>query len=626
MNERFLELYHQELRHLRDMGREFARQHPRLFPHLDNPIERPDPHVERLLEGFSFLSARVQLKQEAAFPRFTEHLLSSVFPNWGKPTPSMAIVEFEPTAFTTTLKPSEALIPRGTRLWSHALKPMGDLRCGFVTAFDVQVHPIQIKNVELLSADLIQGAPKGTQSTVLITLETHQGINFSQIDLDTLDFFLAGDDATASKLYELMLGQALGVRIQHAEAGQPKVSGLCPADIIHAKGFAHEEALLPHDARIFSGHRLVQEYFSFPQKFRYISLKGQAFKQALAQAGQAATLSIAIHCAGEEQPQWASLVSKESLRLFTTPLVNLFPMRIDRVPVDAFKTEYHMVADRSCPIAYEIYALKTVEAFDKHYSMTNTFKPLFSGDGPAGWHEASELFSMRRERRLINPEKPESVFVSNYGFSEVFVSLVDCNNAPLSLQISQLGGEALVTNGAFPLLCRSEGHFHLTFDGALPLNAIRFLVPPTQPVPAVPTGETPWRLINLLSLNYMYLSNFKTPEQSVQAITSLLELFARFGNNQYVEHAHSVMEINTKDIVRRHPSPGPIAYAKGLSIHLSLDDECFSDTSPFLFGTVLHRFFAEFVQMNSFVELKLSSRKRGLIKAWSPTVGNQGAL
>jgi type VI secretion system protein ImpG len=285
-----------------------------------------------------------------------------------------------------------------------------------------------------------------------------------------------------------------------------------------------------------------------------------------------------------------------------------------------------MVADRSCPIAYEIYALKTVEAFDKHYSMTNTFKPLFSGDGPAGWHEASELFSMRRERRLINPEKPESVFVSNYGFSEVFVSLVDCNNAPLSLQISQLGGEALVTNGAFPLLCRSEGHFHLTFDGPLPLNAIRFLVPPTQPVPAVPTGETPWRLINLLSLNYMYLSNFKTPEQSVQAITSLLELFARFGNNQYVEHAHSVMEINTKDIVRRHPSPGPIAYAKGLSIHLSLDDECFSDTSPFLFGTVLHRFFAEFVQMNSFVELKLSSRKRGLIKAWSPTVGNQGAL
>lgn len=626
MNERFLELYHQELRHLRDMGREFAQQHPRLFPHLDNPVQRPDPQVERLLEGFSFLSARVQLKQEAAFPRFTEHLLGCVYPNWSKPTPSMAIVEFEPAPFSNVLKASEALIPKGTRLWSPAIKPMGDLRCGFVTAFDVHVHPIRIKDVECLFGDVVHGAPKGTQVTVLLTLETHEGLNFSQLELNELDLFLAGDEATASTLYELMLGQALGVRIQNAEGEQQAASALCPVDIIHAKGFLEEEALLPHDARILSGHRILQEYFSFPQKFRYVSLKGQAFQQAVAQAGQATTLSIAIHCAGEHYTQLASLVSKESLRLFSTPVVNLFPMRIDRVPVDEFKTEYHMVADRSCPIAYEIYELKRVEAFDKHYSMINSFKPLFSGGGPSGWHEASELFSMRRERRLINPEKPESVFVSNYGFSEAFVSLVDCNNAPLNLNVGQLGGDALVTNGAFPLLCRSEGNFHLTFDGALPLNAIRFVVPPTKPVPATPSGETPWRLINLLSLNYTYLCNSKTPEQSAAAITTLLELYARFGNNQYLEHARSVIDIDTQSIVRRHPSPGPIAYAKGLSIHLSLDDESFSEASPFVFGMVLHRFFAEFVQMNSFVELNLSSRKRGLIKAWPASLGNQGAL
>lgn len=626
MNERFLELYHQELRHLRDMGREFARQHPRLFPHLDNPAQRPDPHVERLLEGFSFLSARVQLKQEAAFPRFTEHLLGCVYPNWSKPTPSMAIVEFDPKPFAPQKKSSETLIPKGTRLWSPSIKPMGDLRCGFVTAFDVQVHPIQIKHVECLSGDLVPGAPKGTQATVLLTLETHQGVNLSQIDLDELDLFLAGDDATASHLYELMLGQALGVRIQNAEAGQQTVSSLCPANIIHEKGLMHEEALLPHDARIFSGHRLLQEYFSFPQKFRYISLKGQAFKQAVIQAGQATTLSIAIHCSGQANAQLASQVSKESVRLFSTPVVNLFPMRIDRVPVDEFKTEYHILADRSCPIAYEIYELKHVEAFDKHYSKINTFKPLFSSAGPTGWHEASALFSMRRERRLINPERPESVFVSSYGFSEAFVSLVDGNNAPLNLNVCQLGGEALVTNGAFPLLCRPQGNFHLTFDGALPLNAIRFVVPPTKPVPAVPSGETPWRLINLLSLNYTYLCNVKTPEQSAEAITALLELFARFGDNQYLEHARSVIDLKTQAIVRRHPSPGPIAYAQGLSIHVNLDDDCFSDVSPFVFGMVLHRFFAEFVHMNSFVELKLSSRQRGLIKAWPATLGNQGVL
>ena len=62
MDPRLLRYYDQELRHVREMGAEFAAQFPKVAARLGmHGIEVADPYVERLLEGFAFLAARVQL-------------------------------------------------------------------------------------------------------------------------------------------------------------------------------------------------------------------------------------------------------------------------------------------------------------------------------------------------------------------------------------------------------------------------------------------------------------------------------------------------------------------------------------------------------------------------------------
>jgi len=86
---RLLDYYNRELQYFRQMAGEFGAQFPKIASRLNmTGIDVADPYVERLLEGISFLTARVQLKMDAEFPRFSQRLLEVVYPNYLAPTPS----------------------------------------------------------------------------------------------------------------------------------------------------------------------------------------------------------------------------------------------------------------------------------------------------------------------------------------------------------------------------------------------------------------------------------------------------------------------------------------------------------------------------------------------------------
>src|SRR5438093_12093259 len=96
MRDELLFHYEQELAYLRRMGAAFAEKYPKVASRLVlEPSKCEDPHVERLLEAFAFLAARVHLKIDDEFPEITEALLGIVYPHFIRPIPSMSIVEFQ---------------------------------------------------------------------------------------------------------------------------------------------------------------------------------------------------------------------------------------------------------------------------------------------------------------------------------------------------------------------------------------------------------------------------------------------------------------------------------------------------------------------------------------------------
>lgn len=97
MDPRLLEYYNRELSYLRETGAEFAERHPKVAARLGmQGTDIADPYVERMVEAFSFLTARTQLKIDAEFPRFTQRLLEVVSPNYVTPTPSMSVAQLHP--------------------------------------------------------------------------------------------------------------------------------------------------------------------------------------------------------------------------------------------------------------------------------------------------------------------------------------------------------------------------------------------------------------------------------------------------------------------------------------------------------------------------------------------------
>ena len=81
-----------------------------------------------------------------------------------------------------------------------------------------------------------------------------------------------------------------------------------------------------------------------------------------------------------------------------------------------------------------------------------------------------------------------------------------------------------------------------------------------------------------------------------------------------------------KPIVRRLPLEGPPSFARGTEVTLDCEETAFEGTSAFLLGSVLERFFAKYVSINSFVETVLRSSQRGEIARWPLRIGRRPTI
>src|SRR5512147_3002064 len=142
MDPRLLRYYNQELRYLREMGGQFAREFPKIAARLGmEGLEVADPYVERLIEGCAFLAARVQLKQDAEFPNLGQRLLDMVSPNLGAPMPSMLVAQLQPRPDPNLL--AGFTLPRQSVLLGPETA-LGPTRCEFRTTQEVVLSSLRV--------------------------------------------------------------------------------------------------------------------------------------------------------------------------------------------------------------------------------------------------------------------------------------------------------------------------------------------------------------------------------------------------------------------------------------------------------------------------------------------------
>ncbi|MFJ4153300.1 type VI secretion system baseplate subunit TssF [Pseudomonas sp. NPDC089752] len=624
MNAKLLRYYERELRYLREMGGEFARDFPKIAGRLGLESHVcADPYVERLLEGFSFLAARVQLKIDAEFPRFTHHLLELVLPHYLAPTPSMAVVQLQPDLNEGSLSQGFT-VPRGTSLHSQLGK--GDqTACEFRTAHDVTLWPLALTEAcyfacsgQVGGVDLARLGP--VKAALRLRLAVGAGLTFDSLSLDTLLLHLRGSAGLAGLMLEQLLAQAAGVLVQPVQADGRWHSFIDPGKL-RAQGFADEQALLPAGPRSFQGYRMLQEYFSLPQRFQFVELGGLG---AAIKGCDASQLDITVLFKAFE-PTLEDHVTPAQFALHCTPAINLFPKCADRVHLSEHKVDYHVVPDRTRPMDFEVYQVTRVTGHGSGVQAEQAFASFYQAND-MGLPGQDAWYHIRRDTRVLSERQRSKGPRSSYVGSELFLSLVDCHEAPYRSDLRQLSVHALCTNRDLVLgMPVGTGKTDFTVVSGAPVQAVRCLEGPTAPKASFAEGETAWRLVSHLSLNYLSLLD-QSPEQGATALRDLLRLYCGQNDASALRQVEGVRSVSAHSIVRRLPIAGRIAHGRGLQICVTVDESAFEGASLFIFGAVLEQFFAKYVSINAFTETHLHGVTRGLIMQWPARVGRCAIL
>jgi type VI secretion system protein ImpG len=367
---------------------------------------------------------------------------------------------------------------------------------------------------------------------------------------------------------------------------------------------------------MMAGLRLLQEYFAFPPRFLFFDLGGLA---ALLPSLPGSELEL-LFVFSRLGVDLDGVVEPANFSLHCVPAVNLFPKRADRIAVDDGQHEFHVVPDRTVPLDYEVYDVLAATGYDDR-GEERRFVPLFAPDHHSSTR-AGAYYSVWREPRLLSDKAQRDGPRSGYVGTEVFLSLVDPDDAPVAHQLRQLGVQTRCTNRDLPvfLLAGGAATLPLVLEAGLPLERVRTVAGPSRPYSALREGGVAWRLINLLSLNYLSLLDAGEGEGAA-ALRDLLGRLPMGGEPAQRRMIESIQKLDARAVVRRHPVPGPIAFSRGVRIDLTMDELGHEGGSAVMFAGVLHRFFARHASMNSFVETVLHSLTRGELMHWRPDLG-----
>ncbi|RMS93256.1 hypothetical protein ALP56_03705 [Pseudomonas coronafaciens pv. oryzae] len=250
---------------LRQSGRKFSERNPALAPFLGQGSS--DPDVERLLEGFAFLTGRLRQKLDDDLPELTHSLMQLLWPNYMRPLPAMSMLQFEPLSASGP----GFTVERDTPVESE---PVEGLACRFRTCFSTEVLPLSLSRVSY-SAD---GEAAELTLSLTMTGEGHLGM----LKLSRLRLHFAGDRHISQALYLGLMRKLKGIRLLLLDEqenpltdrdGKPLQLSIS-ANRVKPVGFAEDESLIPYPLNTFRGYRYLQEYFCFPEKFLFSDIEG----------------------------------------------------------------------------------------------------------------------------------------------------------------------------------------------------------------------------------------------------------------------------------------------------------------------------------------------------------------
>lgn len=609
--------YEQELRYLRELGKEFAEEHGEIAEGLRMEAGQwVDPHVERLLEGFAFLAARIHRRMDNDLPEISQALLNVVYPHYLRPIPSMSVVQME-------LDPDQALssgvvLDAGQSLVSPPVKESG-VRCRFRTCYPLELWPVRVQGAKWQSSHGLDLGRREREVAACLSLrlECTGGLRFSDLEMKSLRFYLDGDLPLVTSLYELLDNSCHEVLLRDPNLPTKAPVALSGSSLVPV-GMEADEGMLPLPRSAFLGYRIIQEYFTFPQKFLFFDLAGLG-RVTEGDWGTGLELLFLFKSfpRADRQESLERGVNRDTLRLGCVPVVNLFGTESEPIRVTQRRPEYLVRAKGATKdFSPEVFSVDAMEAVVGGSPQRVPLEPFFSyrtretkSGKPVFWHTRRFLSSWLED-----------------GATDVSVAFVDPSGDTILPAFPSVTARLTCFNGTLPakLPIGTDADFHAEGGAGSALKRITSLMHPTEPIQPPLGSHTYWRIISQFSLNYLSLV-----DGGGDALRELLRLY-NFGEKDTGEkHVTGISGVRSEPWYARVRGEHGLSFARGRKVIIEFDEGFYLGGGIYLLASVLERFLGLYSSMNSFSKLVArvrSKQKVYALREWEPRAGQKPLL
>ena len=429
--------------------------------------------------------------------------------------------------------------------------------------------------------------------------------------MSRLRFYLSGENRVVHRMYEMLCNRLTEVVVRDPSPGSLIPPQSLPGSVLRPVGFDADEGLLPYPKKSFIGYRLLQELFSFPEKFFFVDLQRL---ETLRYEGFQDKLEIILLFKGMEGDDPGEAlrgnVKPDLFRLSCTPIVNLFPQQAEPILLENRRFDYPVIPDVRRPLALEVFSVDDVKVINAKTQEVTFFQPFYSfrhGQDPS------------REKAFWVASRRESLRKQDKG-TEVYLSLTDLTLRPVAPDADTLTVDTTCTNRDLPgklPFGDPQGDFKL--EGGVSIKRIICLKQPTKPI-RPPMGKAIlWRMISHLSLNYLSIV-----EDGREGLQQILRLYD-FTESAYVKRMiNGISSLSS----RRHFAPVAsehgVTFCQGTRVEIELDEEEFVGGGVYLFASVIERFLGLYASLNSFTQLVVRTKqKREVLREWKPRTGHR---
>ena len=605
--------FEREYNFLQVAGEEFSKKHPTLGSKLRfSERERKDPFVERMMEGFAFLAGRIHERLDDEFPEIAGGILEILFPHLLKPFPSCAILQAKPkpgaiTQAVNISKGSEIQtltgkykvkykVHAGPQEKSRVTEKEEPAEFIFSTTQELVVRPMKLEQVR------IEETPQGN-SFLILKIQPDRNVNYAPLNMNNFQIYLQGSASVKFNLLlyltryvssvsvkELIDNKSTFRKIDDFSIGIPELSW---------ETDENDNSILPYSKQTFTGFRILHEYFSFQEKFFFVTLKGlEKFKDS----GESNPFEIKIdfnrRIVREKSP------GPNDILLHCTPIVNLFSRSTEEVIVNQRLPEYYVIPDLDRRKSREIYSIDKITGISENKIEQYKYIPITA-------HDILETSDPE-----YNYKRFYSVFIRTVrsDMNETYLRLFGPSMEEEVFPKETLSTQATLSNGFLPSSYLEVGSIKEPVNFPAGIEASNITVP-NEVLECPERQNYLWSLIAHLTVSYTTLAD----ADSIRSILNLYNWTKAF-NHPNKKRIEGIKKVHPPKLISKIINQSLI---RGIEFHIEVDPKEFEqgEGDINLMGMVLNSFLSQYVTLNSYVLLKITEVGTGKEYSWKPILG-----